>query len=73
MMISSQRAVFRGVQYVHCVMHKCIMGKVGGKEIQVKFIKKTGKFYEIRWEKFAKVGEKGKFFETGGNALKQKK
>jgi len=31
----------RGVQYVHCVMHKCIMGKVGGNEIHVKYIKNT--------------------------------
>jgi len=26
----------RGVQYVHWVMHKCIMVKVGGNEIHVK-------------------------------------
>ena len=24
-------SIFRGVQYVHWVMHKCIMVKVGGK------------------------------------------
>jgi len=31
------RAVGRGVQYVHWVMHKCIMVKVGG--IHVKYVK----------------------------------
>ena len=29
----------RGVQYVHWVMHKCIMVKVGGNEIHRKYIK----------------------------------
>src|SRR6218665_3319683 len=32
----------RGVQYLHWVMHKCIMVKVGG-EIHVKYVK-TGEF-----------------------------
>ena len=31
----------RGVQYVHCVMHKCIMVKVGGNEIHIKHVKYT--------------------------------
>jgi len=39
---------------VHCVMHKCIMVKVGGKEKHIKY-EKTCKFYEIRG-KFVKVG-----------------
>ena len=39
--------VFRGVQYVHCVMHKCIMVKLGGNEKHIKFFKIT-KMYEIR-------------------------
>ena len=30
--------VIRGVQYVHWVMHKCIMVKVGG-EIHTKYVK----------------------------------
>ena len=29
----------RGVQYVHWVMHKCIMVKVGGNEIHRKYVK----------------------------------
>ena len=29
----------RGVQYVHWVMHKCIMVKVGGNEIHIKYVK----------------------------------
>ena len=28
----------RGVQYVHLVMHKCIMVKVGGNKIHVKYV-----------------------------------
>ena len=31
----------RGVQYVHCVMHKCIMVKVGGHENHRKYVKKS--------------------------------
>src|SRR6218665_1954826 len=58
----------RGVQYVHCVMHKCIMVKVGG--IHVKYVK-TRKFYEIRGETFCKSRGKEKFFEIGENELKQ--
>ena len=38
----------RGVQYVHCVMHKCIMVKeVGGNEIHIEYAK-TRKFPENR-------------------------
>ena len=29
----------KDVQYVHWVMHKCIMVKVGGNEIQIKYVK----------------------------------
>ena len=33
---------FRGVQYVHhCVMHKCIMVKVGGNKKHIKFVINT--------------------------------
>src|SRR6218665_2017373 len=39
----------RGVQYARCVMHKCIMEKVGGNEIHVKY-GKTRKFYKISGE-----------------------
>ena len=46
----------RGVQYVHYVMHKCIMVKLGGNEKHIKYVK-TCKFYEIRGT-FAKVVEK---------------
>jgi len=38
---------YRGVQYVHCVMHKYIKVKVGGNE-KHKVCKKTRKFYEIK-------------------------
>ena len=39
----------KGVQYVHCVMHKCTVVKLGGNEKHVKYVK-ARKFYEIRWE-----------------------
>ena len=56
----------RGVQYVHCVMHKCIMVKVGGNEIHVKYVK-TRQFYEIRGESFSKsIGEKRKISRNRG-------
>ena len=62
----------RGVQYVHWVMHKCIMVKVGGKrnthnvcKKQVNFSKTGGTFLE--------VGGNNNFRETGGNVLKQGK
>ena len=29
----------RGVQYLHWMMHKCIIVKVGGNEIHVKYVK----------------------------------
>ena len=35
---SCRQAATRGVQYVHWVMHKCIMVKVGGK-IHTKYVK----------------------------------
>src|SRR6218665_1104365 len=34
-----QVALSRGVQYVHWVMHKCIMAKVGGEKIHRKYVK----------------------------------
>ena len=45
------RVINRGVQYEHCVMHKCIMVKVGGKRKTRKVCKEnTRNFYEIRGE-----------------------
>ena len=41
----------QGVQYVHCMMHKCIMVNLGGNEKHVKHVlKETGKFNEIKGE-----------------------
>ena len=52
------------VQYVHCVMHKCIMVKQGGNEKHIRHVK-TCQFYEIR-VKFKKVeGGKNNFREIG--------
>ena len=45
-----------GVQYVHCVMHKCIMVKVGGRKIRESMYK-TRKFDQSQGGKFDKVGE----------------
>ena len=38
----SEEEQIRGFQYVHCVMHKCIMVKLGGKRI--KYVKKHVNF-----------------------------
>src|SRR6218665_4031659 len=54
----------RGVQYVHCVMHKCIMVKVGGKNTR-KVCKNT---FILRNQggNLSKVGEKEKLSEIEG-------
>ena len=56
----------RGVQYLHCVMHKCIMVKLGGKQ-------KTHEVCNLRVKNhvnFTKSEEKfGKGGEIGGNVL----
>jgi len=55
--------VFRGVQtvqYVYCMMHKCIVVKIGGR-ITRKLVKKTLKFYENREGNVENRG-KTKFF-----------
>src|SRR6218665_3868275 len=64
----------RGVQYVHCVMHKCIMVKVGGKRNTHKK-KEIKKYMNLSKTggKFFKVGGNNNFRETEGNVLKQGK
>ena len=63
--VSASEVSSRGVQYVHCMMHKCIMVKVGGNEKHVKHVKKhinlmkLGEMYESRGSE--------KCFEIGGN------
>src|SRR6218665_3986898 len=63
----------RGDQYLHWVMHKWIMVKVGGKrntrkvcKKQVNLCKTAGKICQSR-------GGNNNFSETGGNVLKQAK
>src|SRR6218665_529812 len=51
------KVIIKGVQYVHCVMHRCILVELGGNEEHIKYVNKTFKFYKIRG-KFAKVGGK---------------
>src|SRR6218665_3130058 len=52
----------RGVQYVHCVMHKCIMVKVGRNEKHIG--RKACKTYFKKSEgKFTKVGGSEQFSE----------
>src|SRR6218665_335247 len=46
----------RGVQYVHCVMHKCIMVKLGGNEKHRKYVNKQVNFTKSG-RKFVKVKE----------------
>ena len=45
----------RDVQYVHCVMHKCIMVKLGGNDKHIKYVKKHVNSKKS-WGEFAKVG-----------------
>ena len=56
---------------MHCVMHKCILVKVGGDKIHVKYVK-TRQLYEIRGEFCKSKGKRkisrnkgGKRIETG--------
>jgi len=50
------KIVFRGIQYMYCMMHKCITVKIWGEEKTCKLRKtqieqKQGEFYEV-WGKF---------------------
>jgi len=55
----------RDFQYVHCVMHKCIMVKLGRNEKHVKYAKNTN---ILRNQvDISKVGGNNKFPEIGGN------
>ena len=66
-------ALFRGVQYVHWVMHKCIMVKVGGTKSTRKVCKKQVNLPKTGG-KFVKVeGARIIFAKQGGNVLKQRK
>src|SRR6218665_3725148 len=56
--------IVRGVQYMHCVMHKCIMVKLGGKRKTHKVCKKH-KFSEKR-KKNCEKWEKNNVRERGG-------
>src|SRR6218665_3380687 len=57
-----------GVQYVHCVMHKCIMVKAGGNENHRKLCTKHGNFTKSRQSR-----GKETFFRNRGNGLKKRK
>ena len=48
----------RSVQYVHCVMHKCIMVKVGGNEKHIKYVKKHVNLMKTEWEILKSMGER---------------
>src|SRR6218665_3573857 len=63
------RPVCRGVQYMHWVMHKCIMVKVGGKRNTRKVCKKQVKLSKTGGQ-FFKVGGNNNFRETGGKCTK---
>jgi len=56
----------KGVQYLHWVMHKCIMVKVGGRnEIHRKYVKSRW-FFRKQGGIFESRGEHNNFRETGG-------
>ena len=63
--------IARGVQYVHWVMHKCIMVKVGGKNTR-KVCKKQVNLPKTGG-KFVKDGGKNNFRETGGECTETAK
>ena len=56
----------RGVQYVHWVMHKCIMVKVGGKRNTRKVCKKQVNLSKTGGKYLSKQGGNNNFCETGG-------
>src|SRR6218665_2579075 len=55
----------RGVHYVHCVIRKCIMVKVGGNEIHIKYVK-TRECFENMGEIFKSRRGNNNFRETEG-------
>src|SRR6218665_3019525 len=59
--------VFRSVHYIHFVMNKCIIVKLGGKRKTHKVCKKH-KFSENREKNFEKWG-KNNFREIGGKCI----
>src|SRR6218665_2728557 len=70
---NTQLPIPRGVQYVHWVMHKCIMVKVGRKRNTHKVCKKQVNFSKTG-RKFLKVGgEIIIFAKQGVHVLKQGK
>jgi len=61
----------RGVHYVHCVIHKCNIVKIGGKRKVNKVCKK-----HVNFTKSGKIcisRGNNNFPEIGGNILKQRK
>ena len=60
----------RGVQYVHWVMHKCIMVKVGGKRNTYKVCKKQVNSFKTGGEIFESRGEIIIFANQGGKCSK---
>ena len=62
----------RGVQYMHCVMHKCITVKAGGETKNTESMQKTCEFYEIRG-KFVKAGGNQKNFRNRGKCTETAK
>jgi len=43
---------------VHCVMHKCIMVKVGGNEKHIKYVKTHVNLMKTEWEILKSMGER---------------
>ena len=64
--------MIRGVQYVHWVMHKCIMVKVRGKNTR-KVCKKLVNLAKTGGEIFKSRGGKNNFRETGGKCIERRK
>ena len=62
--------LFRGVQYVHWVMHKCIMVKVGGKRNTRKVCKKQVNLFNTVGKICQSIGGKSRNFSGKGKIVK---
>jgi len=67
MFLYALHAVSKGVLYVHCVMHKCIMVKVGGKRKRHKVCEKHVNLWKTG--DICKSRGKNYFFGIGGKCI----
>src|SRR6218665_2996251 len=68
----SRGSMGRGVQYVHCVMHKCIMVKLGRNKKHIKYVKNVN-FLRNQRGNLQRLGVIKISPKLGGNILKHRK